>query len=205
MRKQEKIGARPIGIIGLFAGKLMNVIHKKQYRSIIKSIKRASQEPVTGILDIGCGGGVAVKEFSKHFKYAIIYGIDHSEDMVRLSRTTNRQDVKSGKVKILHTGVENIGIESTSMNIITAFDTINFWNDYSKAFQEIKRVLTKSGKLYIINGYPPVGSKWYEFVKFKSDAEYRTFLNTHGFQVNSILIKENTIVIESEMLSTASA
>lgn len=198
MSKEQQIGAKPAGVIGMLAGRLMNLIHKKEYGVIINGILSRSELPVQTIVDIGCGGGAVVKEFSKQFSSAQVIGVDHSAEMIRLSQKTNKSGIKTGRVKIQQNKVEKIEIESNKVDLITAFDTINFWPDYDLAFGEIKRVLTTAGRFIIVNGYPPVGSRWYEFVKFKDEHEYRSFLAQHGFEVSYLEIKNHTIIIESK-------
>ena len=197
MSKEQQIGAKPVGWIGTLAGWLMNLIHRSEYREIIHGIKSRSVEPAQCLLDIGCGGGGAIQALTRQFPDSLVYGIDHAQEMVHLSRKTNSRAVNAGKVKILHNPVDAIVIPSHSVDIITAFDTINFWDDYTKAFDEIRRVLKGSGRLIVVNGYPPVGSKWYEFVKFKNDAAYKDFLLEHGFQVTHLEIKNHTIVMDA--------
>ncbi|PKO03378.1 MAG: hypothetical protein CVU43_02955 [Chloroflexi bacterium HGW-Chloroflexi-5] len=198
MSREQQIGAKPAGIAGTLAGRLMNLIHKKEYSIIIKAIQSRSELPVSTILDIGCGGGAVVKEFSRQFSNAQVIGVDHSAEMVRLSQKTNKSVIKTGRVKIQQNGVEKIEIESNKVDLITAFDTINFWPDYDLAFGEIKRVLSTGGRFIIVNGYPPVGSRWYEFDKFKDEHEYRSFLAQHGFEVSHLEVKNQTIIIESK-------
>lgn len=197
MSKEQQIGEKPTGVMGTLAGGLMNLIHKKEYREIIKGIQIRSVVPVHTIVDIGCGGGAVVKEFSSQYQDALVIGVDHSAEMVRLSQKTNKSEIKTGRVKIQQNGVKKLEIESSKVDIVTAFDTINFWPDYDLALGEIKRVLSAAGRFIIVNGYPPIGSRWYEFVKFKDEHEYRVFLAQHGFEVSYVEIKNHTIILES--------
>lgn len=198
MSKEQQIGAKPAGTVGMLAGRLMNMIHKKEYGEIIKGIKSRSELPAHTIVDIGCGGGAVVNEFSRQFQHALVIGVDHSAEMVRLSQRTNKSGIKADSVKIQQNGVEKLEVESNTVDLITAFDTVNFWPDYDLAFGEIKRVLSAGGRFIIVNGYPPVGSRWYEFVKFKNEQEYRSFLAQHGFEVVCVEIKNHTIMIEAK-------
>ena len=200
MKTEKQIGAKPIGIIGILAGKLMNTFHKKQYYKIVVEIKKTTMTKVNKILDIGCGGGIAIKEFSRIFPEAIIFGIDHSEEMVKLSSRNNTRKLKEDKIVIQNNSVENISIKSNTIDIVTAFDTISFWDNHKKAIEEIKRVLKIKGVFYIINGYPKIGTKWYDIVKFKNDNEYKQFLTNNGFSVIDIAIQKKTIIIKSEVV-----
>ncbi|MBI9049874.1 MAG: class I SAM-dependent methyltransferase [Anaerolineaceae bacterium] len=199
MSTEQQIGAKPVGFMGLLAGRLMNLIHRNQYRSIVNEIGKNTNAPVKAVLDIGCGGGIAVKLLAGQFADATIYGIDHAAEMVQLSMKTNRRAVNEGRVKILQNSIDQLELADNSIDVATAFDTINFWPDYDVAMREIKRVLAPAGRLIIVNGYPAEGSKWYEFVTFKNDKAYEAFLNQHGFQVDQIEIQGHTIVIEASV------
>jgi len=195
---QQNIGARPVGKIGILAGLLMNLIHQGQYARIIREIAGRVDGRVDAIVDIGCGGGIALKEFAKVYQNARVIGVDYSRDMVALAQRTNRRNCQSGRAEIKHASVENMPLEPGSMDIVTAFDNINFWEDHEAALREIKRILRKGGKFFIINGFPAVGSKWYEFVKFKNEEAYENLLSRGGFKVISIAVEKETIMIKSE-------
>ena len=195
---QERIGAKPVGSAGIIAGTVMNWIHRRRYRSIIDDLANRTDAGAERILDIGCGGGVALKALSESFGRATIIGMDHSPEMVRLSLKTNKRGVLAGRIRVLLASVENTGIEAGSIDLATAFDTINFWTDHGAALAEIRRVLKPDGRLCIVNGYPAPGTAWYEFVKFKNEAEYRQVLEDHGFKLSGVSIEGGTIVILGE-------
>jgi ubiquinone/menaquinone biosynthesis C-methylase UbiE len=195
----EIIGAKPIGVIGRLAGLAMNLVHAKQYKKIIRKFivnRNCVSEKLT-ILDIGCGGGKTKSLFSSICKNALIYGLDHSLDMVNLSKRVNKSGIKKGTVDILQSDVKNLPYSDNYFDVISAFDTISFWDDIDSAINEIRRVLKPKGRFFIVNGYPKEGSKWYEVVKFKTDEEYRSFLKRHGFSEIEISIERNTIIIKA--------
>ncbi|XPS84764.1 methyltransferase, type 11 [Desulfosarcina variabilis str. Montpellier] len=193
---RQAIGANPVGVIGKLAGRVMNLIHKKQYERIVQKIYKSEKEKSINIVDIGCGGGIAVKHLSKVFDKAQVFGIDISSDMVNLSKKMNRRAISEGRVKILNNDVENMYISDGSIKIITVFDNINFWTNHSKAFSEIKRVLCKNGRIFIVNGYPEVGTRWYDFVKFKNIDDYRNLFDDNGFSLRNHELSGRTIILE---------
>lgn len=195
----QAIGAKPTGLKGRLAGLIMNSIHANQYRRIIKHIvEEVGIKDAITILDIGCGGGKAINQFSSMLKNSKIYGIDHSADMVSLARDVNKGEIEKGKVDIHQGDVTKIPYPDNYFDIISAFDTINFWTDFNKAIVEIKRALKDNGIFLIVNGYPKEGTKWWDFVKFKNDDEYRKVLSEHGFNSINIEIEKNTIIIKAE-------
>ena len=200
--KIELIGSKPTGLVGRFAGWLMNLIRSRQYKQIIKRFIVNDNFIDAGftILDVGCGGGIAVKLFSKIMPHSLVFGIDHSNEMVSLARNVNRNGIIKGWVEIREASINKLPFEDESFDIITAFDNINFWNNYDLALNEIKRVLRDKGTFFIINGYPDKDSKWYNVVKFKSDKEYQALLIKHGFkkiEINIIGLNLDTIIIKA--------
>lgn len=191
----QSVGAKPVGFIGSLAGMAMNLIHRRKYRSLIRRIRKEATGSVTSIVDIGCGGGIALKHFAALFPDARVTGVDHSPAMVSLALKATRSSVRSGRVTVLNNSVERMEIESNSADIVTVFDAINFWEDYERAFGEIKRILKPKGRVYIVNGYPKIGTKWYDFVKFKDEGAYRNLLIFNGFRADMVEIENQTILI----------
>lgn len=201
----RSIGANPRGLIGRIAGLLMNSLHSRQYRKIITHIVRDIQpaSPLR-ILDIGCGGGKAVKLFYDLADTEVVHGIDISPDMAALAKRVNKESVRSGRVVISQGDVTALPYPDHSFDIVTAFDTINFWTDLDSAMGEISRVLRETGRFVIVNGYPEEGTKWYAFVKFKNSEAYRDMLTAYGFQAIRSTIQKNTIIIGAEKKSCKS-
>ncbi len=194
------IGSKPLGLTGKLAGFIMNSIHAKQYKNIIKKqiFEKVETSNFLSVLDIGCGGGKAINLFCSMFINSKIYGIDHSIEMVNLSRKVNKKEICKGKADIVQSDVNALPYLNNFFDIITAFDTINFWTDFDKAMNEIKRVLKKEGIFLIVNGYPKEGTKWWDFVKFKNEDEYKTLLLKNGFKEILITIEKHTIIIQAK-------
>jgi ubiquinone/menaquinone biosynthesis C-methylase UbiE len=181
------------------AGYIMNLLHSRQYKDIIKKIHESENVKDCSILDIGCGGGIAIYHLSKLFKKARLFGIDISEEMVRLARKLNKKGVAEGRINISLSEVSHMAIPDKTVRIITVFDCINFWQDYTIAFSEIKRVIQANGRIFIVNGYPEIGSKWYDFVKFKSVEDYRDLLVRNGFKMKKHEIIKRMVIIKGEI------
>lgn len=198
---QQSIGAYPTGMIGKIAGNIMNMIHNRQYEKIIDEIYQTSDKGSINIIDIGCGGGIAIKHFTKKFREGHIYGIDISPDMVNLAKRLNRKAISEKRVEIFTANVEEIDLGDKRMDLVTVFDNINFWNNYEASLANIKRLLGKNGRLVIVNAYPEKGTKWYEFVKFKDVNEYQQLLEKNGFQLTNQKMMGHTVVLEGKQVT----
>jgi ubiquinone/menaquinone biosynthesis C-methylase UbiE len=199
MNKNVKtIGAKPIGMLGRISGNIMNIFHSVQYNKIINKhiLPLVLKQVGLMVLDIGCGGGVSLKHFSKSRDVNQVHGIDYSRDMVKLSEKVNRKVNSLRKVKVMQASVLDLPFKDGTYDIIGAFDTVNFWSDYQKSINEIIRVLKNSGFFFIINAYPKEGTKWYDFVYFKNFQEYKDLLLKNGFRnVNFTFYNSNKTII----------
>ena len=174
----EKQGSKPAGMTGYFIGRLMNMFHTGFYKKYYS--KELPDSPVT-ILDIGCGGGSLIKYLSTNNSNYRLYGIDHSEEMVAMSRRINKDTVKNGRASIDYASAGNLPYDSETMDIVTANETVQFWPDTSESFSEIFRVLRNGGCFYIINRFPAEGSTWWRIAKLKTENDFTTAYENAGF------------------------
>ena len=77
--------------------------------------------------------------------------------------------------------VSNLPYEDDKFDIVTAFETIQFWPDLPGDLIEIKRVLNPNGKLSIMNRFPKENSKWYDWCQIKTIEQYEELFTTAGF------------------------
>ncbi|MCR5150149.1 MAG: class I SAM-dependent methyltransferase [Clostridiales bacterium] len=100
-------------------------------------------------LDCGCGGGANVKRLLSKCDKA--YGIDYSEVSVAKSKEVNAEAISKNRCEIHQCDVCNLPFGNDSFNVVTAFETVYFWQDMEKAFSEIYRVLRNGGVFAITN------------------------------------------------------
>ena len=100
-------------------------------------------------LDCGCGGGANVRRLLTKCDKA--YGIDYSEISVSKSKEINAEAIKNNRCEIRQCDVRSLPFDNDSFNVVTAFETVYFWQDIEKAFAEIYRVLRSGGTFAITN------------------------------------------------------
>jgi len=192
----EKQGRKPTGFIGSIFGRLMNTFHTKSYIDYF-----GEKLPVDNskILDIGCGGGKFIKFLSDANQTYSLYGLDHSSEMIALSKKTNKNAIGQKRVEILQGLVDAIPFDNSMFDLVTAFETVQFWPDIEKSFGEIYRILKTGGKFLIINRHPDKGTKWWKVAKIKNDKEFIAKLENAGFNKISIDLdfKKGWIIVET--------
>ena len=70
---------------------------------------------------------------------------------VKMSREINKEAIESGRCEISLGDVKSLPFKDESIDIVTAFETIYFWEDIVECFKEIYRVLKKGGQFLICN------------------------------------------------------
>lgn len=100
-------------------------------------------------LDCGCGGGANVKRLLSKCDKA--YGIDYSEVSVAKSKEVNAEAIKDNNCEIHQCDVRSLPFDNDSFNVVTAFETVYFWQGIEKAFEEVYRVLRSGGTFAVTN------------------------------------------------------
>ena len=137
----------PTGRLGRVLVWAMNFSH-----SVLTNwgLKYISIEKHYTILDVGCGGGRTVHKLAGIAVEGKVYGIDLSEDSVTVSRRTNKQFIKMGRVEIQNSSISSLPFSDNMFNLVTAVNTYYYWPDLVNDMKEILRVLKPGGKFMIL-------------------------------------------------------
>ena len=202
---------KPQGFIGRFIGRAMNVGHAKVWRW---GLEYVSSESYVDILDVGCGGGGALREMASRFPAATLFGIDYSQDMVLLAKKVNKTLIEKGRVEINHASVSSLPFADNTFDLVTAFESYYFWPNLDRDLQEVKRVLKPGGRLLLVN-------EAYENEKFRkrnkklaswadmllhTPAGYYDFLTRAGYEAIQVheVVKKNWISASGKKTELAS-
>ncbi|XHH07642.1 MAG: class I SAM-dependent methyltransferase [Candidatus Bathyarchaeia archaeon] len=155
--------------------------------------------PDAVVLDVGCGGGKTVNRLAKLAPNGKVYGVDYSEDSVKVATEPNKKLIKAGRVKILHASVVALPFPDNFFDLVTAVETYYFWPDLVANLKEIRRVLKPEGQILLINEaykhekFERRNKKFAESGNFKyhSLEEYLRFLNASGYTVVEINVLED--------------
>lgn len=134
----------PRGIVGKIMTWAMNRANNVMYHGIIDNMKLSKN---MRILDVGFGNGYLEKLIYKEVQCSI-YGIDISEDMVKVASKNNRKGIANGDIVLLVGDCCELTFENNSFDIVTTMNTIYFWKDTIQGLQEIYRVLKEKGVFY---------------------------------------------------------
>jgi SAM-dependent methyltransferase len=138
---------KPSGWIGR-----LNVwdMNRRHSRLTDWGLKHVSIDDHDTILDVGCGGGRTVYKLAALAASGKVFGIDYSEASVTVSRKTNRDWVRRGRVEIQHASVSHLPFPQARFDLVTAVETHYYWPDLAADMGEILRVLKPLGTLLLI-------------------------------------------------------
>ena len=181
MSKMLKQCRKPSGWFGRMVARGMNRSHSKLVNWGLGHI--AISQDMT-ILDIGCGGGGTVNKLAQIATKGRIYGIDYSEESIRISRKTNKDLITKGCVQIQQGSVSVLPFNENMFDLVTAVETHYFWPDLTTDLKEVMRVLKPGGMLLILGGeykggkYDKRNEKWVEFgsMSYHTPQELRELL-----------------------------
>ena len=137
---------RPTGRAGRFFGNLMAVQHRSLTVWAIEHMDVRSHQRV---LDVGCGGGMAVKLLSQRAGRGFTAGVDYSMEMVEQAVRRNLPGIARSRVEIRHGDCSDLPYEDSSFDQVCAIETFYFWPDPMRGLAEAYRVLKPGGQMSI--------------------------------------------------------
>jgi len=123
--------------------------HRPNFRAILRTLKLTSNDY---LLEVGCGGGVLLEEALRSGCRAA--GIDHSPEMVKLAQEVNSKAINDHRLEIREAEADRLPYPDSAFTCATMTNVFGFVPDPAKVLGEIRRVLTKNGRLVIFTLSP---------------------------------------------------
>lgn len=175
---------KPVGLGGRIMVSMMNLGHTPVATWGLKFLHLS---PDAKVLDCGCGGGANIKRLLKNCPQGIVEGIDYSEISVEKARKLNQRAIRDGRCAVCQGSVAQMVFADASFDVVTAFETVYFWQDLPKCFQEVYRALKPGGTFLICNesnGDTNRDKKWTDIIggmTIYKDTELKAYLEQAGF------------------------
>jgi len=103
------------------------------------------------VIELGCGPGVAVAALAGRATRGVVVGVDHSEVMIGQARRRNRVAVAAGRVRLVHTPVEQLHTTDGPFDAALAVNTVGFWTDPVARLRHISRMLRPGGRIALVS------------------------------------------------------
>ena len=172
---------KPTGLWGKLAVKMMM---KGNIGAINWAIASSNIKSSDVVLEIGFGHGLSFPLIAEKTD-GKIYGLDFSEDMVRMASQRNIELINQGKLDLKFGEVSQAPFANNFFDKIIAVNVIYFWKEPQKELAEIKRILKPGGRvvLYLTDKMSMEKISFANtsvFNKYSAD-EFEVILNHAGF------------------------
>jgi len=140
----------PRGVAGNVAGWVM--AHRpsnRQRNSWVVSL--LDVQPTDRVLEIGFGPGLAIAELDRRVgPSGHIYGIDHSDVMLRQATRRNAAATRAGRVTLTRASVEELPPSLDGpFDAIFAVNSLGFWTAPAQQLKDLRRRLAPGGRIAI--------------------------------------------------------
>jgi|SRR3989344_1863408 len=159
---------------------LVKVLSKYEFKKIFKHIKIKDNSK---ILDAGCGTGNLLVNLNKKAKNLRLYGIDISEEMLKVAKRK-----LENKVKLQLMPVEKIKFKENSFDYVFSTETFHHFSNSKKAIGNFYKILKRNGKLIVLDfDFGFLLNKFFHFVepgnnKMHSSREFRILFKQYKFK-----------------------
>jgi len=99
------------------------------------------------VLEIGFGPGLAIAELARRASRGRVYGIDHSEVMVRQASRRNAAAIRAERVELLYASVDRLPRFDEPLDAIVAVNSVGFWSNPTEQLSELRSLLRPGGRI----------------------------------------------------------
>ncbi|PID78234.1 MAG: methyltransferase type 11 [Deltaproteobacteria bacterium] len=154
--------------------------HYSSFRIILNLL---ALKPEDQYMEIGCGGGILLRSALETASFGA--GIDHSPDMVEVSRENNAQAIESGRAQVVQGDVADLPWDDERFSAAASANMFFFVEEPEKALAEVYRVLRSGGRFAMVTSADTLPVRltlgWLYQLKSYSNEEMTEMLLRAGF------------------------
>lgn len=175
---------KPEGFWGKMMIKGMNSGHAKMADWAMSHLEIKEPEYIA---ELGCGGGRNAGALLKKYPSSYVTAIDYSPLSAQKAKEYNKQAIREGRCSVYEDDVSHLNLAKNKYDLATAFETVYFWPDIRKCFQEVFSILKGGGYFMIVNesnGTDKAGKTFEKIIdgmKVYTEKEIKIALENAGF------------------------
>lgn len=135
---------RPTGRFGRYV--LTPLLDRANRELIEATLSRLELGQRTSYLDVGFGGGAALRLAARQVLDAPIYGVDFSPDVVQQGQRRHDRLIGAGRLSLLHGDIVDMPLRDGLVDRVSTMNTVYFWPAPGRAAEELLRVLAPGGR-----------------------------------------------------------
>jgi SAM-dependent methyltransferase len=181
----------PSGTIGSFVGWFMAIANDEPNKLAIDAL---GLEPTDRVLELGFGPGWGLRTIAARVPDGQVFGVDQSDQMLRLATSMNQAAIAKGRVGLLKGPFSPLPWIDSTFNKILLVNVAYFFDSDGRDMAEVYRVLKLGGRIVIYVTSRETMIKWPfagpETHKIYGRNELLDVLEGAGFRPADIDIKD---------------
>jgi ubiquinone/menaquinone biosynthesis C-methylase UbiE len=150
MRKLVSQAGHPRGAVGRLVGWVF--AHRRSNRQRNRwAVSLLDVRSTDRVLEIGFGPGIAVTELAGRAARGQVFGIDHSQLMVRQASRRNAAAIRAGRVHLTRASVDQLPSFGEPLDAILAVNTVGFWPEPVQRLRDLRRLLRPAGRVALVS------------------------------------------------------
>jgi ubiquinone/menaquinone biosynthesis C-methylase UbiE len=101
------------------------------------------------VLDAGTGPGTLARDIARSLPRLEVYGIDLSEDMIRLAREHAKREQVEERVHFDIGNIAHLPYPDRSFDLVVSTISMHHWHELEQPLRDLYRVLRPGGQLWI--------------------------------------------------------
>jgi len=141
---------RPSGVPGRLIGWMF--AHRSSNRRRNRwAVSLLDVRPADRVLEVGFGPGVAIAALAARVPRGRVYGIDHSEVMVRQAGRRNAAAVRAGRVELRCASVDQLPAFDEPLDVVLAVNSVGFWPEPARQLRRLHGLLRPGGRIALVS------------------------------------------------------
>ncbi|HEV2358968.1 MAG TPA: class I SAM-dependent methyltransferase [bacterium] len=138
----------PRGTVGRVTGWVMayRPSNRQRNRWVVSLL---DVQPTDRVLEIGFGPGIAIQELSWFATAGHVYGVDHSQVMVRQACRRNAHAIRAGRVDLRRGSADDLPTFGEPLDAVLAVNSMGFWPDPARTLRQLRARLRPGGQIAI--------------------------------------------------------
>jgi SAM-dependent methyltransferase len=106
-------------------------------------------QPSDRILEVGFGPGIAIAALSALTPNGVVFGVDHSDVMVRAATRRNATAVRAGRVDLKCAASDALPDFGAPLDKIVSVNSMGFWPEPVARLEELRTLLRAGGTIAV--------------------------------------------------------
>jgi trans-aconitate methyltransferase len=137
-------------------------------------------QPADRVLEIGFGPGVTIQKLSEIVIHGVIWGVDHSDVMLRQAAKRNQRAISAGRVRLVLTPVSQLPSFDGPLDKILDVNSFQFWDNKTVVLRRLREKLRAGGILTLVHQPRSLGAT--EEDATEAGERFARYLEMAGFK-----------------------